>query len=153
MGRDPETAMLAAEYRTVPTRLATFVSLLIDSRVVAQHGLPFSDYFIWNDDTEYTARILRNGFGVLVPRSHVVHKTGQKHGMMEAAPSRFYYQVRNVIWMASRSDAWVPLDRVKFLVKLAICIIRYLGVNRWSQAALVAIGRGVRDGIFTAPRA
>lgn len=152
MGLDPETAMLAAQCQTVPVRLATFVSLLIDSSVVAKHGLPFSDYFIWNDDTEYTARILREGFGVIVPRSQVVHKTGKKQGMMDAAPGRYYFQVRNVIWMIARSDAWLPLERVKIVVRLVQWTARYLSINRWSFPALIAVGKGLRDGIFTAPK-
>ena len=40
---------------------ATFVSLLIPSAVVRQVGLPIGEYFIWNDDIEYTGRIVRNG--------------------------------------------------------------------------------------------
>ncbi|MDY6214363.1 MAG: hypothetical protein SPH79_07730, partial [Schaalia hyovaginalis] len=40
-------------------RTASFVAVLIDARAIREEGLPVADYFLWNDDFEYTARLLR----------------------------------------------------------------------------------------------
>ncbi|HEX8280471.1 MAG TPA: glycosyltransferase family 2 protein, partial [Chthoniobacterales bacterium] len=110
---DPERALRTAENGTLWLRWASFVSVLIHRSAVEKHGLPFADYFIWNDDTEYTARICRDDLGVLVPASVVTHKTAQKHSPMDAAPARAYYQARNVLWMILRSPAWRRDEKMK----------------------------------------
>ncbi|MEK8228022.1 hypothetical protein NKG05_20915 [Oerskovia sp. M15] len=59
----------------VPVRSSSFVSMLVDSRAIRYHGLPMADYFIWNDDFEYSCRLLRRGIGLYVPTSVVEHRT------------------------------------------------------------------------------
>lgn len=146
-----EQAVLAAECATISLRWASFVSLLLHRSAIEKHGLPHGDYFIWNDDTEYTARILRDGFGVLVPKSVVTHKTVRKHSPMDAAPERSYYQVRNVLWMITRSPAWRTDEKLKIGLLHLNWMVRYLFRARWSGAALRAVGRGLRDGLMRAP--
>ena len=148
---DPERMFLAAEYGTLSVRWASFVSLLVHRGVVDEFGLPYGDYFIWNDDTEYTARVLRQNFGVAVPQSTVTHKTGQKHSPMEAAPERSYYQARNVLWMILRSPAWEMDEKVKIGMIHLRWLIAYLRRARFSWPAVRAISRGVRDGLLKAP--
>ncbi len=147
-----ERALVAAERGTLSVRWASFVSVLLERSAVVEHGLPYGDYFIWNDDTEYTARMLREGFGVLAPRSIVTHKTGAKHSPMNAAPARAYYQVRNVLWMILRSPAWRPDEKIKIALVHLQWISRYLSLNRFSAAGWSAVGRGLRDGFFRQPR-
>ena len=43
--------------------------------VCRRRGLPQADYFLWNDDFEFTTRLLRGQAGLLCPASIVVHKT------------------------------------------------------------------------------
>jgi GT2 family glycosyltransferase len=149
---DPERAVLAAQHRALSLRWATFVSVLLHRSAVAEHGLPVADYFIWNDDTEYTARVLRHQFGVLVPASVVVHKTVKKHSAFDAAPARSYYQVRNVLWMVLRSSAWASDERVKILLIHLRWITQYLRRQRFSGAAIAAVAKGVRDGLLRVPQ-
>src|SRR5215475_3430717 len=59
-----------------PIRSASFVSILVDAGACRVHGLPQADYFLWNDDFEFTARLLRRDPGLLCPGSVVVPKTG-----------------------------------------------------------------------------
>jgi rhamnopyranosyl-N-acetylglucosaminyl-diphospho-decaprenol beta-1,3/1,4-galactofuranosyltransferase len=148
---DPEGMFLAAELGTISLRWASFVSVLIRRSVVDEFGLPFADYFIWNDDTEYTARLLRRQFGVAVPRSVVVHKTAQKHNPMQAAPARAYYQARNVLWMILRSPAWEADEKLKIGVIHLQWLLRYLQQAHFSWPAVQAISRGVRDGLLKRP--
>jgi GT2 family glycosyltransferase len=148
---EPERAVLAAQCATMSLRWASFVSVLISRNAVEEFGLPWGDYFIWNDDTEYTARMLRQGFGVLVPHSVVVHKTVHKHSPMDAAPERSYYQVRNVLWMILRGDAWRTDEKLKIAVVHVQWIARYLARGRFSAARLRAVARGLWHGLTTAP--
>ena len=84
-------------------RTASFVSILIDARAVREVGLPRASYFLWNDDFEYTSRILRGRIGLYVPDSVVRHLT-RALGSSDADPGeRFRFEVRNKIWT---SRAW-----------------------------------------------
>ncbi|WP_460571107.1 glycosyltransferase family 2 protein [Flaviaesturariibacter terrae] len=59
---------------------SSFVSLLLSRAAVQEVGLPIKEYFIWNDDAEYTERITRAGFiGGYLPASVVLHKTPTNH--------------------------------------------------------------------------
>ena len=59
-----------------PLSYNSFVSILISKPAIKKSGLPIKEFFIWNDDVEYTQRILQHGFaGGLVEESIVVHKT------------------------------------------------------------------------------
>ncbi len=65
----------AAAAGCIPIRSASFVSVLVDAAVCRRRGLPQADYFLWNDDFEFTTRLLRGNAGLLCPASVVVHKT------------------------------------------------------------------------------
>lgn len=87
----------------LPIRSASFVSLMCDADRVRERGLPVADYFLWNDDFEYSTRLVRGGVGLYCPASVVVHKT-RVFGSTDADPGeRFFYEVRNKVWMFSRS--------------------------------------------------
>ncbi len=89
----------AAMHGAIPVRSASFVSMLIDAVRIREHGLPIADYFIWNDDFEYSTRLLKRGEGWYVPASVVIHKT-KSLGSSDADPGeRFYYEVRNKLWL------------------------------------------------------
>ena len=89
----------AAAAGCLPIRSASFVSVLVDAAECRRRGLPQADYFLWNDDFEFTTRLLRGRQGWLCPASVVVHKT-RTFGSTDADPGpRFFYEVRNKIWM------------------------------------------------------
>ncbi len=148
---DPPTSFLAAENATISIRWASFVSVMINRAAVDRFGLPLADYFIWNDDTEFTARVLRENFGILVPRSVVTHKTARKHNPIEAAPERSYYQARNVLWMILRSRAWSGDEKVKIGMVHAKWLVTYLRQARFRWPAVRAIASGVWDGLVKVP--
>lgn len=57
-------------------RSASFVSLLVPSKIVREVGLPYREFFIWVDDAEFTSRIVKAGYkGYFTTSSVVVHKT------------------------------------------------------------------------------
>jgi GT2 family glycosyltransferase len=121
-------------------------------RCVAEFGLPFADYFIWRDDIEYTGRILRDRLGVLVPRSIVVHKTATKYGPAQGSASRFYYFVRNGVWMHMRSSAWRGSELVKLWGVFFHEILNFLRCTKEPVAGLRSIARGFWDGLTKAPQ-
>jgi len=98
----------------VPIRSASFVSVLVDARAIRESGLPIADYFLWNDDFEFTTRILRGRRGLLCPASVVIHKT-RTFGSTDADPGeRFFYEVRNKVWLFTRSPGLAPAERVLY---------------------------------------
>jgi GT2 family glycosyltransferase len=98
----------------VPIRSASFVSVLIDAAAARRFGTPVADYFLWNDDFEYTTRLIRHAPGLLCPASTVVHKT-KTFGGADADPGeRFFYEVRNKVWTLTRSRCLNPFERVLY---------------------------------------
>lgn len=136
----------------VAIRSTSFVSMLIRSDVVEQIGLPIADYFIWNDDFEYSTRALRGRRGIHVPGSVVVHKTTAPASTDADPGARFYYEVRNKLWMLRASRSLAPFEK---LVYGASSVRRWLRTaQRSTDRATLRDGwrRGRRDGIRTRPR-
>jgi len=135
-----------------PIRSASFVSILVDAAAVRWAGLPIADYFLWNDDFEYTARILRNSRGFVARRSVVVHKT-RRFGDTSVDPGpRFHLEVRNKVWMLSRSSAFGSLERVLYG---AATIRRWAAtIARSDDRATLRRGlaAGLREGVSRGPR-
>jgi GT2 family glycosyltransferase len=104
----------AAAVGCVPIRSASFVSIMCDAAVVAERGLPVADYFLWNDDFEYSTRLIRGQAGLYCPASVVVHKT-RTYGSTDADPGeRFFYEVRNKVWMFGRSRGLSPAEKMLY---------------------------------------
>ena len=142
-----ESQCRAALQSTLSLRSTSFVSLLVHRRFVEQYGLPLADYFIWNDDVEYTARILRREFGVLVPQSVVHHKTALKNA--DPGP-RYYYGLRNGLWMIRYSAAWSGEEKLKMMVSTVKDIVDYLRRGP-SLTRLEIVARALKDGLLKAP--
>ncbi|NNC13076.1 glycosyltransferase family 2 protein [Planctomonas sp. JC2975] len=142
----------AAAVASVPVRSASFVSALVDAKAVRAHGLPVAEYFLWNDDFEFTARILRHGRGLYVPASVVLHKTKARADTDVDPGPRFYYEVRNKLWLFRVSTAlgWYELP-----LYVASTARRWMRTYRASQdrGTIVRTFRaGWNDGVKTKPR-
>ncbi len=104
----------AAAAGAVPVRSASFVSVLLDAGVLAEVGLPLAAYFLWNDDFELTTRVLRGRSGLHVGASVVEHRT-KTFGSTDADPgARFRFEVRNKLWMLTRSTSLSPLEKALY---------------------------------------
>ncbi|HET8561083.1 MAG TPA: glycosyltransferase [Marmoricola sp.] len=107
-------AEAAERVGAVPIRSASFVSVMCDAGVVRERGLPVAEYFLWNDDFEYTTRLLRGHTGLYCPSSVVVHKT-RTYGSTDVDPGdRFFYEVRNKMWVFTRSAGLSAPERVLY---------------------------------------
>lgn len=132
----------------VPVRSASFVSILLDANACRQRGLPLADYFLWNDDFEYTTRLLRDRVGLLCPRSVVVHKTAT-FGASETDPGdRFFYEVRNKLWLLFRSPCLAPAERLLYAGSTLRRWVRTLAGSSDRRT----LARGLRRGILAAVR-
>lgn len=143
---------LARSAGAIPVRSSSFVSMLIDARAIRYHGLPVADYFIWNDDFEYSCRLVRRGTGLFVPASVVEHRT-KTFGSTDADPGeRFYFEVRNKLWMFLWSTALAPEEKVLYggatLRRWAFTVAHSGDRGVLRRAAT----RGLRDGLFRRPR-
>ena len=142
----------SCERGLLPLRQATFVSLLVHRGAVDAFGLPLKHYFIWSDDLEYTGRILKDEpNGYFVPESVVVHKTREPHTAVTDAGPRFYFHVRNMLYMM-RGSAWTPLEKLTLLWTLCSTVVEYLRRARPLRASVLLVARGVRDGLSPVPR-
>lgn len=141
-----DVVVAASELGLMPLRTATFVSLLVSRRAIDLEGLPLRRYFLWSDDIEYTARILRRAPGYLVPASVALHKTERPYTAVSASGERFYFHVRNTLYML-RGTAWAPSEKPSLLYGLIISVLDYLRFNRFAPQAFPVILRGLRDGL------
>jgi len=146
------TIRAAAAMGCVPIRSASFVSVLIDAEGVRRAGLPVADYFLWNDDFEYTARILREAAGFQVTASVVEHRTRLFGGADRDPGPRFRYEVRNKIWLFRHSAALRPGERV---VYGAASARRWIATYLRSQdrgSVLSGLRQGFAEGMAGGPR-
>jgi GT2 family glycosyltransferase len=141
----------AAAAGCVPIRSASFVSILVGAEECRRAGLPQADYFLWNDDFEFTARLLRRDVGLLCPDSVVVHKT-RAFGSTTVDPGdRFFYEVRNKIWTL-RAGSLGPAERVLYGGATLRRWARTLAASHDRGGLGLALARGIAAGVRTRPR-
>jgi GT2 family glycosyltransferase len=143
----------AAEARgAMPVRSTSFVSMLVRADAVREHGLPIADYFIWNDDFEYSMRLLRRSRGLFVPGSVVVHKT-VKLGATDVDPgARFYYEVRNKVWLIRLARGLSPAEKVLYTGSSLLRWARTFRASADRPLLLTGLRSGLRDGFRGRPR-
>jgi GT2 family glycosyltransferase len=144
--------LAAAAVRCVPIRSASFVSILVDASACRRRGLPQADYFLWNDDFEFTTRLLRGNTGLLCPTSLVVHKT-RTSGSTDVDPGpRFFYEVRNKVWTLKAAAPFGPVERVLYGGSTLCRWARTFVLSRGRVALGRQLVRGIVTGFRTSPR-
>jgi rhamnopyranosyl-N-acetylglucosaminyl-diphospho-decaprenol beta-1,3/1,4-galactofuranosyltransferase len=141
----------AAAAGCTPIRSASFVSILVEAAECRRRGLPQADFFLWNDDFEFTARILRSHAGLLCPASVVVHKTRTFGGTETDPGDRFFYEVRNKIWTL-RTRSLAPPERILYAGSTLRRWARTYARSRNRPALRSALSRGLVAGVRTTPR-
>jgi rhamnopyranosyl-N-acetylglucosaminyl-diphospho-decaprenol beta-1,3/1,4-galactofuranosyltransferase len=149
-GRDRRRS--AGAVGCVPVRSASFVSVLVDAAACRERGLPQADYFLWNDDFEFTTRLLRGRPGLLCPASLVVHKTRLRASTDVDPGPRFFYEVRNKIWMLRSAAPLGPLERVLYGGSTVRRWARTFARSGDRRALGAALARGVAAGLARRPR-
>lgn len=138
---DMDAVVRGFEAGVVPLRFCTFPSLLVRGDVPGRFGLPRKEFFIWSDDIDFTARVLRQETGYFVPDSVAVHKTATANRPWEGG-ERFYYAVRNGVWVAL-GDALDPKERFFHLLVVAGQVRRFLAFEGYSPRAFRIVTRGL----------
>jgi rhamnopyranosyl-N-acetylglucosaminyl-diphospho-decaprenol beta-1,3/1,4-galactofuranosyltransferase len=142
----------AAAVGCLPIRSASFVSILVDAGACRRRGLPRADYFLWNDDFEFTTRLLRGGTGLLCPDSVVVHKTRAFAATDVDPGDRFFYEVRNKIWMLRSRAPLAPAERVLYTGSTLRRWARTFAGSRDRGRLARALAKGLSAGVRTSPR-
>ena len=150
VGRDERSA--AAAVGCVPIRSASFVSALVDAQVVREIGLPRADYFLWNDDFEFSTRLLRKHRGLYCPASVVEHHT-RTFGDTDTDPGdRFYFEVRNKLWIFTRSDGLTLTEKALYGGSTGRRWLRTFAASSDRARLWRGLRRGVVDGTRRGPR-
>lgn len=99
-----------SEYGILRVRIASFVSVFVNNTYVHKLGLPYAEFFIWGDDTEYTMRLSDNAECFIVLKSVVLHKRVLSQILSiytETDPNRirnWFYAYRNRIFTSAKSS-------------------------------------------------
>lgn len=110
----PDRTARAAAVGARPIRSASFVSILMDAATMRATDLPLADFFIWNDDFEYTTRLIHHSNGIATERSVARHHT-KTFGTTDAKPGpRFYNDVRNKLWVFCARRTLTPLEKLLY---------------------------------------
>lgn len=142
----------AAQVQAIPVRSASFVSLLIDANAIYDVGLPIADYFLWNDDFEYSTRLARHRVGLYLGTSEVVHHT-EKFGSVDADPGeRFFWEVRNKIWLFSRSRSLSPAEKFLYGGATTLRWLKTFSKSSRKVDIMKNFFKGFFKGFFTKPR-
>lgn len=139
----------------MPVRAATFVSILLPRRTVDACGYPFTEMFIWGDDTEYTTRATKDARAYLVANSTVLHMRANSSALSisrEANAARlplFRYYYRNTVYRFRKFGT--PVDLVRFVYKAFFECIRSLGSSTPHRRVAIVL-QGLFQGITFEPR-
>jgi rhamnopyranosyl-N-acetylglucosaminyl-diphospho-decaprenol beta-1,3/1,4-galactofuranosyltransferase len=142
----------ATELGVVPVRSSSFVSMLVSSERVREAGLPIADYFIWNDDFEFSTRMLRHGRGLYVPSSVVVHKTKARADTDADPGARFFFEVRNKIWLMVFSHGLNPIEKLVYIGSTLLRWARTIRRSHQRRFLLTQLRRGMIAGFGSRPR-
>jgi rhamnopyranosyl-N-acetylglucosaminyl-diphospho-decaprenol beta-1,3/1,4-galactofuranosyltransferase len=91
----------------------SFVSVLVSAKAVKEIGLPYKEFFIWGDDSEYTQRIIKAGYsGSYVPSSVVLHKTATNYSADIFNDDgknlwKYKYGIRNTLFIIKKEKGTV----------------------------------------------
>lgn len=143
--RDQNMMVRSAAVGLLPLRATTFVSLLVASTAVERHGLPRPEFFMQADDIEFTARLLRTGYGYLVPDSVVEHRTPTPHTFL-TDPNKFYFHLRNTLFMI-KGRSWTQAEKCALVWLVVDSIVRFLRECGLNTSGVRIVSRALRDGL------
>lgn len=127
---------------------APFLGVLVNLRIASQTALPVSEFFIWHDDAEYTARLARRGPGVRIAASRIRHP--YKRGYFDWG-GRLYYDLRNRLWiLLDRRLGSGSLRRLELSMIPQVIAVQALRQHD-KRGYLRALVRGIRDGLIRRP--
>lgn len=152
LGASAEERERAAAAGGMEIRSISFVSAFLRASRMRRLGLPLADYFLWNDDFEFSARLLRGARGLYVPASVVTHKTAKRGSSDHDPGPRFYLEVRNKLWVLRASRALKPWEKPVYAAATARRWARTFWASSDRAQLRDCLRRGLRDGWSRRPR-
>ena len=144
-------AVKVYKYGLLPVRRASFVSFVCNSSMVAEFGYPIKDFFIWNDDVEYSARLSMIAPGFLVLNSIVMHKTPYNYSSTDfdrISSNRFFYEIRNKIWIIKYSKAFTRKEKIKLFLGVVWNSYKFVVEKKFSMESIYYVFKGFVEGIW-----
>lgn len=90
---------------TFETQWISGCMMLIPTRTYSALGGYFEPYFIWSEEWDYSLKVSRAGFKLVVAtKSRICHKIGRSLGIMK--PLNYYYGIRNQLIFQKRYLNW-----------------------------------------------
>jgi len=137
----------------LPLDANAFLGIMFPRTVVGQIGLPEADFFIYNDDTEYTYRVSRRWpihlvtGAVIIDRQGSLLDIGANATMAHPSPWRQYYGLRNAIRFRLRYSlfAGVAYGIASYTKQF---IEALSGVDGFAARRLAYLTRGLIDGML-----
>lgn len=135
----------------------SFVSALVKKEALERVGLPIKEFFIWGDDTEFTARITQDGYlGVYVTNSIVTHRTQANYCVDIKSDSKsnawkYYYNSRNQVFINKTRRNFVKF----YLWYIRFALTRILECLRRRQNRglyVVTVTKGLLSGLTFNPK-
>lgn len=129
------------DHQMIKVRHATFVSVLFATSTIVKFGLPYKEYFIWGDDTEYTTRVSSCCDSYMTSKSVVVHKRILQRSISFDAETdenrirMFFYYFRNN-WFNKIKDKSL-LFKVFFCLKCYGRCVKYLFKGNLKQTRIL----------------
>jgi GT2 family glycosyltransferase len=115
-------------------QFGTFVSMFLSAKAVEKVGLPIKEFFIWNDDVEYSKRIIDKGMaGAAVKSSVAIHETPINHLSSVFKDShthiwKYRYGLRNELYTKryhiGELQFWITWIHRMFIMPFRIAINR-----------------------------
>lgn len=143
---DANAQIVAQRLGGIALSHTTFVGALVDLELSAGMPLPYSDFFIWFDDVEYTKRLARAAVGIHVVEARMKHPNNAGNKDMGG---RLYYYLRNQLWLTRLNPRpWSltqrPIFRLAELVLLALQQYKVAKNKRlWLSSTVKGLGQGM----------
>jgi len=116
----------------------SFVSVLINGKVITAVGYPLKEMFIYCDDVEYTLRITKKLLGFFVPASKVVHKCRHNFALNPwidhpQDATKYFCDMRNRLYIMRKDNYKRFFVKLIYAITISIKLIlskRFaLGIN------------------------
>ncbi|PTM21422.1 glycosyltransferase [Lactobacillus sp. PFC-70] len=142
----------------IQVETATFVSVLVSTKVVKRVGIPTAKLFIWGDDTEYTTRISTKYTCYFVINSTVLHKSKTNlsnttivNDTDKNRLKRYFYMYRNLIYIARRYHGSKDITKTA-LSALSYAIKALLFSKNYRFRRFLIVLKGIFSGFLFNPK-
>lgn len=133
---------------------ATFVSVFVPSKVIKDVGLPYKEFFIWGDDTEFTRRITNSKYkAFLSGKSSIVHRRVGGALIFKTFTDRkrirmYRFSVRNNIFIIRKFDTTKTL--LRNIYGYLMMSFKLIILGHFIKAGVVL--KGLWQGLFFNPK-